>query len=511
MNKLLSSFLLLALAGCIILVSGYSAGKNKVFWSGDETISYLCATGNQENFSNVALQSEHTEVNAAVWKNLFAIKEPYCFEKIATELSISDLHPPLYFWLLHLYILIFGVSLYAGIVLNTILHLISLLALFVLAKRLNFSSIASAIICLLWAVSPAALNVDFYARQYALLGLVNLLYAVCYLGWMQKPTRINILGLVVCCSLGFLTHYSFIYTVGGYFIFTLFNIKKIGIQHTIALFTSFLVAAGFLYLFHPHFLHQFVLQQQRAQVFEIAKLIARIGKTALTFVNFFTPVLLFKQLLISIPTKILLIIGGLIAIGFATFIWLKRNAIRQFMAQLVSYKNNISFPAFMGIWISIVSIIPYLFFITPFHAMGAQYLVCLYPFMAILLYKLISNSNTRIIAFACFMLLGSCVSSIAFIRHQASLIPLSVNINEANYIVCDLGDRRNIGRIVPYLNNDQIITIENPIELEKVKAKPGHKLVLITTYEKPKVALSANQQYYDFTDWGGFVVMNSND
>ncbi|MES2778269.1 MAG: glycosyltransferase family 39 protein [Bacteroidota bacterium] len=508
MNKLWSVYILLTLSGCIILLSGIQVAQHKVFWSGDETISYLCATGNQENFNTVALQTEHAEVNTTVWKNLTSINEPYCFEKIATELAISDLHPPLYFWLLHIYFTLFDVSIQAGVILNIVLHLLSLIALFALARKLSFTPIASAIICLLWALSPAALSVDFYARQYALLGLVHLLYAVCYLTWMERPTKITILLLVVCSTLGFLTHYSFIYTVAGYFIFTLLNRNKIGRNHIVALATTYLVAGLLLSLLHPHFAHQFQLQQERAQTFEAIKLVARLGKTVLAFCNFFVPLLLLKQVFVNISPKLLLLVAGLAISALAIYGWFIRNKLRSIVNSIQSYIfQKISFPAFITLWIGLVSVLPYLFFITPFHAMGAQYLVCLYPFMAILLYKLIFRSQIQITFLTIVFLGGSCLSVYVFTAKQSSLVTLRNQISDANYIICDKGDRRNIGRVIPYLQRDKIITIENPID--SLKAEDRNALVLISTYEKPTYSLSNQQHYYDFDDWGGFVVMKS--
>ncbi|MES2560590.1 MAG: glycosyltransferase family 39 protein [Bacteroidota bacterium] len=508
MNNFVRISLLLASATFIIIFSGIWVGNSKVFWSGDETISYLCATGNQENFNSVAAQTLEEAVNTTTWTNLLSINEPYCFQRIANELSLSDLHPPLYFWLLHVYLLKFGYSLSAGVLLNIVLHLLSLVALFSLTRKLSFTPVAAATICILWALSPAALSVDFYARQYALLGLIHLVYAGSFLSWMQQPTKTNILLLVVCSTLGFLTHYSFVYTAGGYFMFALFHYKKIGLSHIVALATTYIVAGLLLSLLHPHFAHQFQLQQQRAQSFEAIKLIARAGKTVLTFCNFFVPVLLLKQLLVSIPSKLLLVLAGLSSAALALCGWMMRNRIRNLLLFIRSYTlQTISFPAFIACWISLVTIIPYLLFITPFHSMGAQYLVCLYPFMAILLFKLIGQSQPQIIIFCVVLLGGSCLSAYMFSAKQTSFIPLREQVREAGYIVCDKGDRRNIGRIIPYLQQDKTILINAQLNVQTIDTVTTPALILISTYEKPNAALTADQQYYDFEDWGGFVVV----
>lgn len=507
MNKLIASGLILLLSACIIVITGMRIASNKVIWSGDETISYLSATGNQEHFNTVAKQTEGSTLNASLWRNLVSIDEPYCFKKISKELAITDLHPPLFFWLLHLYIMVFGFSLGAGITLNLLLHLLSLATLFILARKLSFSPLAAATICLLWTVSPAALSVGFYARQYVLFGLIHLLYAVSFVSWIKHPGRTNILLLVIFCTLGLLSHYSFSYTVAGYFLFALLHLNTLGRNHIVAFATTFIVSVLLLSLIHPHFLNQLALQQQRAQPFEPIHLLARIGKTFLTFSNFFAPLLLLKPWVINIPPKLLLLISGVIVGTLGIYGWLNRIKINAFIAVIKTYPiSNINLPGFLFIWIGLVFIAPFLLFITPLQSMGAQYLVCIYPVMAILTYQLIQQSRVLQFVFILIMLAGSTLSVQLFVSKQQSFTPLCKQVKEANFIICDQVDRRNIGRLLPYFESAKTITILGDADSKPTAAMQHSALLLISAYEKPGSIIPGGQ-YYDFEDWGGFIAV----
>ncbi|TAE85141.1 MAG: hypothetical protein EAY81_06775, partial [Bacteroidetes bacterium] len=85
-----------------LLVYGY-VYQVKLMPTGDETIAYLCATGNQGLYEQVNKQGGLYGKISGVedWQSFFTIKQG-AFERIAPDLVQTDLHPPLYFWTLHL-------------------------------------------------------------------------------------------------------------------------------------------------------------------------------------------------------------------------------------------------------------------------------------------------------------------------------------------------------------------------------------------------------------------------
>ena len=78
----------------------------------DEAISYLHATGHIHEFARITNREEPpygTWVRAADWKRFVRIEDAFCFRRIADGLARYDIHPPMYFWLLHVWSLVFGV------------------------------------------------------------------------------------------------------------------------------------------------------------------------------------------------------------------------------------------------------------------------------------------------------------------------------------------------------------------------------------------------------------------
>jgi len=95
----------------------------------DEAISYLAATGNQAAFQEVFDQKTFPYgewASTADWQKFLQPRGHLIFKKIQTDLGIYDVHPPLYFWLLHLWVLVVGVHNWAGESLNILLGVINI-------------------------------------------------------------------------------------------------------------------------------------------------------------------------------------------------------------------------------------------------------------------------------------------------------------------------------------------------------------------------------------------------
>ena len=102
-----------------------TAGKKTI--DPDEGISYMAATGHLGEYFGVDDQSPYgTWVEASDWKRFIQIEEKFCFKQISSDLARHDIHPPLYFWLLHLWSLIFGVHLWTGPSLNIMISIIAI-------------------------------------------------------------------------------------------------------------------------------------------------------------------------------------------------------------------------------------------------------------------------------------------------------------------------------------------------------------------------------------------------
>jgi uncharacterized membrane protein len=104
--------------------------------SHDDTISYLAATGHQGEYQQVVDSASAPVaqwVPASRWQAFTRIEDPLPLLTIARDLGHHDIHPPVYFWLLHMWMLLFGGSLWTGPMLNVVIHVLTAVVLWRLA------------------------------------------------------------------------------------------------------------------------------------------------------------------------------------------------------------------------------------------------------------------------------------------------------------------------------------------------------------------------------------------
>jgi hypothetical protein len=73
---------------------------------------------------------------ASEWQRFLAVEHRWCFATIGRDLVATDIHPPAYFWPLHIWTLAFGVGLTTAAWLNAPIDALTALALFALARDL---------------------------------------------------------------------------------------------------------------------------------------------------------------------------------------------------------------------------------------------------------------------------------------------------------------------------------------------------------------------------------------
>jgi hypothetical protein len=181
----------------------------------DDAFSYLAATCHlRENGRLLWTKSAPFGrwEPAAAWQRLSSVEERFCFRAIGRDLARDDIHPPLYFWLLHLWIVAFGVSARAGPALNIVLFAITAVLLYRLARRAAAHRVAAALGVLLWSVGPSVLEVTLLSRPYELLALMTV--ALCWLLLLlsepeRAPARRDHVPLALTAAAGMLTHYHF--------------------------------------------------------------------------------------------------------------------------------------------------------------------------------------------------------------------------------------------------------------------------------------------------------------
>jgi mannosyltransferase len=128
----------------------------------------------------------------------------------------SDGHPPLFYLLLHGWMLIFGEGNFAVRALSGVFSVTSLVTIWFIARRLGGREVAWTATLLL-GVSPFAVRYATETRMYSLLVLLTLLAILAYLRVIERPTIMRLIALGLLTGLLLLTHYwaFFLITVAG--------------------------------------------------------------------------------------------------------------------------------------------------------------------------------------------------------------------------------------------------------------------------------------------------------
>ena len=205
---------LLALAFVASTGLRVAGGAEKDGLTHDESISYLAAACHQAEYARITVFGHPPFgqwVDAEHWRALLRPDRTLCLGQIATDLSQEDIHPPLYFWLLHGWVLVVGVGLWTGVSLNVLLAAATCLALFGLARRLLGDDLRAAAVAGVWSFSPAAIRVFAEARQYELLALVAVLFmwACARFALPTRTPRRDALLLAGAAAAGALTQFTF--------------------------------------------------------------------------------------------------------------------------------------------------------------------------------------------------------------------------------------------------------------------------------------------------------------
>lgn len=434
--------LLTAVTVGIILRFGLAASKQTV--THDEMISYLGATANLGAYHQVIDGAAPNGIwaPAADWKQFIVHNTPFNFSQIGWDQADHDIHPPLYFWLLHLWLLAVGVHPWTGASLNLFFFLAGLFALYGFARKSLGSDLEAAAAALVWAVSPAVLEMSSQARHYELFGLSAILF-VWLLSRYADPARQTgwqiWLLLALVTAVGALTHYHFALAAAGAVILYLANWLRTNPRRFLSGMAAILTGYGLMFLLHPSILLSFeeLVGRQEAEArylstgIDIMRRLYAIGDT-------FTRFWIYDR----IPQVILFIFA------VASFIWaasyyLKNRARLQKRLQSVndSGKEALWFSLWMFGW----TILLYLTFISPIHAMMPRHMGAIWPFYALLpvfLTRLWPRQQKRLLLTVCgVVLLSGILFTIQTIRTNQQMPDNTAVLAAASGILIDTVER----------------------------------------------------------------------
>jgi 4-amino-4-deoxy-L-arabinose transferase-like glycosyltransferase len=276
---------------CAGLLHG-AASFTRSFWEPDEAISYLTACAQLAAYEEHASRLEGRWVPASEWQQFLHVNTTVSFGQLRADLASDSIHPPLFFWLLHLMVVAFGVGVWQGPILNGALVMVTALPHYRLGLRLLGHETAAAFATCLWLCSPILIALSI-ARQYALLGLAcTVLYLVTFRlaarprDASTRAIRADLTALAAVTAAGLLTHYHFALALAACVLLVAWTWRQAW-RRVAALAAACAAGALAAAVLHPAFLlslgrHQAALS--RPATYSLA---ARLERVAHAWIEFF--------------------------------------------------------------------------------------------------------------------------------------------------------------------------------------------------------------------------------
>jgi 4-amino-4-deoxy-L-arabinose transferase-like glycosyltransferase len=332
--------------------------------SHDDTISFLAATGHQGEFQRIVDEERDPVarwVPASRWQAMTRIDRPLPLLTIARDLGHHDIHPPVYFWLLHVWSLVVGVHLWTGPLLNVLLHVVTAVVLWRLARRVLGSPLAAWAVTGVWATLPAVVETAGSSRQYSLAALLAVLLASAVLRARDEPAAAPIAAVAAWTALGMLTLFTFGLVVAGLAIVCVGDFLRTDRRRAAARCLGAFAVGGVVFLLGQPWLREVLARQRdQAEVFTFERMLLRIR--------------LLRQGLPSFAVADLPVAAGLVllvaAAVLAVLAWRARPPARPLV--------------FLAVWLPTTLALAFLAAVSPGAAWQARYFSIALPFVAFL-------------------------------------------------------------------------------------------------------------------------------
>lgn len=441
--ELLLPLLLVALGVAIYLPRIAAA----VLIDHDDVISVIAATCNQIRYSETIPTGQW--VSAAEWQQYWQLNTFGCFDQIQHGLTYYDIHPPLYFWLLHIWFSVFGVSILSGLVLNLVILLITAVIIYASCRVLDVSKTFSFIVSAAWMLSLYSRMTIGVIRQYGLFSMLAALLLLLTVLWLKKRQPGYVFGIAIVLVAGVLTHYQFVIPALITFLCACAILAR---RRQYKEVTQLVVAAGLaaltFYLSHPNFLVSVGRADAQAQSFSLVGFVQRLGSVVGTVLQLFNPLdwshpLPFGLLDFSDPLYAAINLLN-VAVGGAGLYFAARLAIRAYRKRPSTLDAMVAvdflpFVAGVASWLAIIAL--YIFFVSPVHAIGLQYLHFVTPFLFVGLGQAAeackySIPRKVVVAIPPLLIVGAALATALFVGHRSELLRID-EIKQADALILD--------------------------------------------------------------------------
>jgi hypothetical protein len=362
----------LVLGATLLLIR--SGAQNTL--SHDDVISYLAATGHMGAYATEIPAGRW--VPAQAWQAYWMPDRFGVFGQIGRDLARYDIHPPLYFWLLHIWIQVTGVRLSAGPLLNTAFLLLGAWIIARACRLARCSRGASALAAVMWLLSGATLAVAGETRQYSLLGLAVAGLTASLLLFLDRRSLAAALLVYATAAAGLLVHYQFAVLLSLGTLVAAILLMRGRLWRGVVLLFAAMAAAGITFLLlHPGFTGSFAMQRSQAIPFAWTDIPYRMTRVLYA---------LFEQVMLP---RMAWALGDaasrywgiflLMALAACLAVWLV--ARRRAGGGKVSRADGEAFLLIFTAAALLLVAFLYIFQISPRHAMGAQYLMAVSPLL----------------------------------------------------------------------------------------------------------------------------------
>lgn len=446
----------------------------------DEVISYIAAAGRIGDFSHPGATTLYGHwVPAAQWKSGLGPGPVFNFGKIVSGLARHDVHPPLYFIVLHLWTLVVGVRFWSGPSLNLIIDVLAGAALFGLARRLLRDPVAAALVVLIWSVSPAVRLTSSMARMYSLEALFSVLFVwllVAVTDRTQAPARplLSAALLALATAGGMLTQYQFVLIVAGGIAYVLLRLVRFDRRRCVRALLSIAVGLVVVWLVEPGVFAQFRRQSAtRPEAFSLPLLQNKLNGTAGTVFDFFglgvrrlhsaaaRPLRLWGLLPgAHLSVLVLLTFWTCVAVALTlTLPWSRRWLVRR------DWTGGVAL-VFL-VWIGGTIVAQNLAFLSEPRVLSARYLAVAWPFLAfvpVLVSRALLPRWPYVVA-AVFCLGFMVPLSLAPVNYAAWSGPLP-KLSQAQRVVIDCPGSAALPLTVWWLPRDALVYADNWRDLQ---------------------------------------------
>lgn len=407
------AFLAVAITFGVVLLMLQARSVSTI--SHDDGISYLAATGHQALYASGMPSNQW--VPASKWQSFWAPDQFWVFSTISRDLASRDIHPPLYFWLLHVWCHVYGVVLSSGPLLNVPFHVVTVLAIFLACRLVSCSPWISATAGVLWLLSGPNLLAASETRPYSLLGAVVACALVSLIYFLQRPTRSSLSCLCFFSALGLLTHYHFALLLMILGIVAGIQCLRTKAWRPLVLMALAVCLASLIFfVLHPGFHLSVMRQADQAQAFAWPEVPSRLRTFIGVLLEAFLPHR-YAFALVDLASRLWL---PLLVAGMAGVVVLLVMLRRQSPKGRTSFLCRADSVPLLGGTITAAAIgALYVSCMSPRHAMGAKYLMLTSPLLFVVLAQALSVISRK------HLVIGTAVS-VVLLASQATYGSLSL-------------------------------------------------------------------------------------